>query len=233
MTLEILPASIQYWDNCLYGGVPVFGTNKTSDVLHIDSDSLRRFVQTRHHLRPLGDVYYQELYTLPMTGWSVLELGSGVGFDSLYFAEHGATITACDVVPSNVKVTQKVLEPYEAKVVLLNTYDDILQLGTFDMIYSHGCLHHIPDDTVSGVVSILCSVLKPGGIALVLVYTKFFYPSVNYHASFGHPEGPFARGYTKAELVDLFGPTMRLETFRILNSDTFAWALFRKIKQDE
>lgn len=230
--MEILPESIQHWDDCLYGGIPVFGTNKTSDVVDVDASRLRALARSEHRLRscsPHGDNYYRELDALPVSGWSVLELGCGAGVDSLYFADRGAFVTACDIVPSNVVVTRKVLEPYDARVVLLRTYDDLVNLGTFDMVYSHGCLHHIPDVSASGVVERLCQVLRPDGVALVMVYTKYFYPSVNYHASFGHPEGPFSRGYSENELCELFGSTMMLVSYRVVNIGTFSWALFRKL----
>lgn len=220
------PRSVAYWDNCLYGGIPVFGTNRTSDVVDMDADTLRiyaRKVRAERSLTPYGDVYYQELEHLALAGKSVLEFGCGAGIDTLWFAEQGAVVTACDVVPSNVAVTSKLVVPLQGRTVLLHSYEELGRLGQFDVAYSHGCLHHLPAAEVPRVVMLLCSAVVAGGRVVVMVYTRFFYPRENFH-----PEGPHARGYSVSELVRLFEPTAWLESYRVVNNRCFSWAVFRK-----
>lgn len=222
------PRAVVHWHDCLYAGHKMFGTNSTTDVVYETADRLREYARGEHAQRvqsPYGDVYYQELDTLDLGGCSVLEFGCGAGMDTLYFAEHGAKVTACDIVPSNVLMVGKMLEPYvESRAVLLHEYKDLLDLGMFDLVYTHGCLHHIQTDVVKGVVELLCSCLVPCGKVLALVYTKDFYPNENQHL-----EGPFARGYTQQELGDLFGENMQMLSYRVFNNGTFSWVLLRRM----
>lgn len=224
--MGIDPRSVEHWDDCLYGGQLFFGTNRTSDVVAESSEKLQEYARYERAMRiqnPYGDIYFQELDEIPLKGKRVLEFGCGAGIDSLYFASQGAELVACDVVPSNVIVTGKIIAPYSTKAVLLKSYEDLASLGEFDLVYSHGCLHHIPDRDVIQVVPELCSRVKPGGLMLVMVYTTTFYPHENVH-----PEGPFSRGYSVEQLLKLFWFGMTLERYRVFNNRCFSWALFRR-----
>lgn len=209
----------------------MFGTNKTTDVVSIEAERLQAYARAEHAGRSVspydGPVYYQELEAIPLQGLRVLEFGCGAGVDSLYFAEQGAFIVACDVVPSNVAVTQKVLAQYPetARVLLMSDYEKLAELGRFDLVYSHGCLHHISPGAVAEVAALLVSCLGAGGRLLVMLYTKTFYPSVNYHQV---REGPYTQGYDEAELTRLFGPSVRLQSYRVLCNGCFSWALLQK-----
>jgi len=218
--------SVAHWDDCLYGGPLFFGTNRTSEVLGVSSERLREYARYERAMRiqnPYGDTYFQELDEISLKGNRVLEFGCGAGIDSLYFTSQGAELVACDVVPSNVAVTAKIIAGPVAKAVLLSSYEELASLGEFDLVYSHGCLHHIPDKDVRLVVPLLCERVKPGGLMLVMVYTTTFYPRENFHL-----EGPFSRGYSVEQLLKLFWFGMTLERYRVFNNRCFSWALFRR-----
>jgi SAM-dependent methyltransferase len=151
----------------------------------------------------------------------VLEFGCGTGIDSYYIAKLGANVTACDIVPTNVQVVKRLLEPDLGTGILIREYSELETLGEFDLVYSHGVLHHIPN--VSEVIPYLIKCIRPGGNLLTMVYTKEFYPYEN-----RHPEGPYTRGYDKDELKALFEPGLKWRSDRIYMNGNFRWAIFEK-----
>ena len=221
---DIDPRSIEYWSRCLYGSKGFFDSDQTIDAVNADKEFLRKYADNNHSVvSPYGDVYYIELDSLLVEGMSVLEFGCGSGLDSYYMHKRGARVTACDIVPTNVLVVRRMLEP-EARVVMLRSYDDLDELGTFDLVYSHGCLHHVPPQSIQYVLEKLCNRMHVGSKALVMVYTSFFYPHEN-----AHPEGPYARGYSDDELHQLFGPSVRCLSTRVFMNGCFMWGLFEKV----
>ena len=243
---EINADSINHWERCLYGNPADWdrGTDrgkapcdgyKSGDFISTSPEFLRdrltSFWVERNKVgcgldQKPGDEFYQELNAMDLNGElkgrRVLDFGSGSGVDSLHMTQCGAVVTACDIVPNNVRLVEKVLdfEGSLSKAVLLESYDDIAKLGMFDMVFSNGCLHHIQSDKISYVIAQLKKVLKPGGIFLCMMYTDVYYPYDN-----ANKEGPFATGYSIEQLKALLG--MKLESYRIFNQRTYMWGVFR------
>lgn len=225
------PVSISHWDDCLYGGPRAFGTNRTSEVGWVSDEQLRDHLRAERQSRirgPYGDDYYQELDKMPLAGKNVLEFGCGSGIDALYFSESGANVLAYDIVPANIVLSERILKPYPlSRAMLLKTYDQLSGDSDQDVVYSHGCLHHIPTSDAREVMKLLARRLRRGGTCLVMVYTAEFYPYPNRHY-----EGPYTRGYTKDQLVELIGPLCSLNSYRILNNGTFSWGCFTKARDE-
>ena len=218
--------SVKYWSYCFYSG-SLFGFtgNDTSMAVNLSKDTLKEYADNLHaeRVRAESGHYYDELDSLSVAGKTVLEFGCGTGADSYYMLKCGAKVTACDIVPTNVMVARRLLEP-EASVVLLQDYEDIKKLGKFDLIYSHGCIHHIYPEAASQVIASLSDALNDGGHCLVMVYTDIFYPHENAHPD--HPEGPYTRGFSVSELANLF--PLICKSVRFFNQSTFSWTLFQK-----
>jgi len=105
----------------------------------------------------------------------VLELGCGVGFDAYNFLKEGVLYTGIDITPENIERTRMHLEFYglsgeivEGDVENLN-FDD----NTFDVIYSNGVLHHVPD--INKALEESYRVLKDKGNIYITVYNKNSY----------------------------------------------------------
>jgi SAM-dependent methyltransferase len=83
------------------------------------------------------------------TGKSVLEIGCGIGTDSIRFCNNGAKLTAVDLSTESLAVTQKRLKVYnqEAELLYANAekLSDYLEPRPYDLIYSFGVLHHTPN----------------------------------------------------------------------------------------
>jgi SAM-dependent methyltransferase len=108
-------------------------------------------------------------------GLRVLEIGCGLGTDGARFARAGAIYTGVDLTEAAVSLARRRFEleglPGEFRVAdaeALGFAD-----GSFDIVYSHGVLHHTPD--VRSAVGEVRRVLRPGGRALVMLYHRDSY----------------------------------------------------------
>jgi ubiquinone/menaquinone biosynthesis C-methylase UbiE len=108
-------------------------------------------------------------------GLRVLEIGCGLGTDGAQFARAGAIYTGVDLTDAAVDLARRrfALEglPGEfrrADAERLDFADE-----SFDLVYSHGVLHHTPDTTAA--VREVHRVLKPGGRAVVMLYHRDSY----------------------------------------------------------
>ena len=83
-----------------------------------------------------------------IAGRTFLDIGSGSGLHSLAALRLGAkSVTAVDIDPNSVETTRKVLalnwpeKNVEARLVSILD-PEASNLGTFDIVYSWGVLHH-------------------------------------------------------------------------------------------
>lgn len=111
-----------------------------------------------------------------LTGKTFLDIGCGSGLHCLAALRLGASkVIACDIDPISVKTTESVL----AKFAPSATYEviersvfalDVATLGSFDVVYSWGVLHHTGD--LVRALRIAASLVAPGGIFLLALYRK-------------------------------------------------------------
>ena len=108
-------------------------------------------------------------------GKAVLEIGCGLGTDAVNFARAGAHYTGVDLTERSIELVQSRFA-YEQLQGTLRTADaENLPFadGTFDLVYSHGVLHHTPD--TGHAINEAHRVLKPGGTAMVMLYHRNSY----------------------------------------------------------
>lgn len=118
----------------------------------------------------------------------ILEYGCGGGSDTISYLRRDNTVFACDIVPENIKVTsERVLErgfsPERFRTVLLPDsvplpFDD----NTFDVVSSHGVIHHIMDP--GPVLAEFARVLRPDGHAYIMLYTEQMFQQYAQHVVF-------------------------------------------------
>lgn len=156
----------------------------------------------------------------------VLDIGCGGGIDTAEFAGYGAQVTAIDFTDVAVETTKELLRlsGFGAQVLKMDATDLKLNDNSFDLVYSFGVLHHIPD--VEKALAEIHRVLKPGGRAMAMVYNR---DSLLYGFSLMYLRGmvenwleilkpheiesrfseryegnPYTHCYTKTEAIDLF-----------------------------
>ena len=132
-----------------------------------------RYTKEPHILKNLDRVDWH--------GQRVLEIGLGQGADAEQIVKRGGTYSGVDLTEESVKRVKMRFElkglAYErierASALELPFEDD-----SFDIVYSHGVLHHIPD--VITAQAEIARILKPGGQLIAMLYAKW---SMNYLVS--------------------------------------------------
>jgi ubiquinone/menaquinone biosynthesis C-methylase UbiE len=108
----------------------------------------------------------------------ILEIGIGNGADGAMFALNGGDYTGVDLTEAALDATRRHFEVLGLSGIFRKEDAERLSFpdSTFDLVYSHGVLHHTPD--TQKAVSEVHRVLKPGGQAIVMLYHKH---SFNYY----------------------------------------------------
>jgi len=118
------------------------------------------------------------LDAIGFSGKRTLEIGLGQGADSEQIIRRGGLWSGLDLTPESVERVRLRLRlrklPFEA-LERGSALDIPFSDRTFDIVYSHGVLHHIPD--ITRAQSEICRVLKPNGELVVMLYAKW---SLNY-----------------------------------------------------
>jgi SAM-dependent methyltransferase len=111
----------------------------------------------------------------------VLEIGLGQGAESEQLIRRGARWSGLDLTPESVERVRARLElralPHD-KLQQGSALDIPWPDGSFDVVFSHGVLHHIPD--IKTAQAEIHRVLRPRGTLIAMLYAR---RSLNYQLS--------------------------------------------------
>jgi SAM-dependent methyltransferase len=154
-------------------GEHLIGETRETVIRFFDAYDEYRYRVEPHILRCIDQ--------LQIRGKSVLEIGLGQGADSEQLIRRGAHWSGLDLTPESIHRVR-------TRLTWKNLPFDGLQVGSildapfpdksFDVIFSHGVLHHIPD--IQRAQKEIHRLLKPDGKLIVMLYSKY---SLNYLAS--------------------------------------------------
>jgi ubiquinone/menaquinone biosynthesis C-methylase UbiE len=133
--------------------------------IHFKNYDSFRYDTERHILMELDKIDFSRK--------RVLEIGVGQAADSLQMAKRGAVWYGLDLTDAAKQRAEKRFElesqPY-GEVKVGNANEIPWPDNYFDIVYSHGVLHHIPDlDEAQCEIS---RVLKPNGKLIIMLYHK-------------------------------------------------------------
>ncbi|MEM1211911.1 MAG: class I SAM-dependent methyltransferase [Planctomycetota bacterium] len=110
-------------------------------------------------------------------GKRVLEVGCGIGTDTMSFAQAGADVTAVDLSEASIELAQRRASVYGMTNRVRFVQGDAERLGElvgdsgFDLVYSFGVVHHTPNP--GAVLEQARRVIRPGGTLKVMVYHRY------------------------------------------------------------
>jgi ubiquinone/menaquinone biosynthesis C-methylase UbiE len=140
----------------------------TGDTL---TDQLEAHARARYELEPyiFGFAGFAE-----GLGKHVLEIGVGMGADHLQWAKsEPRSLSGIDLTPRAIELTRARLDAYGFASSLECGDAEHLPFpdDSFDIVYSWGVLHHSPD--TPRAVAEVYRVLRPGGIARIMIYHRW------------------------------------------------------------
>lgn len=102
----------------------------------------------------------------------VLEIGLGIGTDAVRWAKYAKTYTGVDLTNESVRATQIHFKLKGLKGNIIQGNAENLQFAdnSFELIYSHGVLHHTPN--ITKAFNEVNRVLKNEGKFILMVYSK-------------------------------------------------------------
>lgn len=126
----------------------------------------------RHHYH-LVDLF-KALRAGPLADQRVLEIGCGIGIDTLALARLGfGEVVGIDLTAAAIQIATERARAEGIRGVRFEVANGE-QLGfpdaSFDVVYSFGVIHHTP--SITGVIAEMYRVLRPGGRALVMIYHR-------------------------------------------------------------
>ena len=144
-------------------------------------------------------------------GKRVLEVGCGIGTDTINFARAGATVTAVDVSSESLALARRRAEVFGLRDRISFHCVDAEQLASvvapevYDLVYSFGVLHHTPDP--ARAVAQIRNFMSESSEFRMMVYAKNSWKRIMIDAGLDQPEAqsgcPVAYTYTREEITDL------------------------------
>jgi ubiquinone/menaquinone biosynthesis C-methylase UbiE len=146
----------------------------TGDFLaDFPAESREYFDAARRHRYEVSDPWMNEHIDFASgRGCALLEIGVGIGSDLLTWAENGAIVHGVDITDEHLRLTSRNFMLHGMNVDLRHCDAAHLEFPdeTFDIVYSNGVLHHIPE--IDRCIGEARRVLRPGGRLIFTVYHR-------------------------------------------------------------
>jgi 2-polyprenyl-3-methyl-5-hydroxy-6-metoxy-1,4-benzoquinol methylase len=113
------------------------------------------------------------------SGKRVLEIGCGIGTDTVNFARHGAQVSSVDLSDKSLELARQRVQVYglekHVKFFAGNAEElsEVVPVEPYDLIYSFGVIHHTPKP--DRVLEELRRYTRPGTTVKIMVYHRRSY----------------------------------------------------------
>lgn len=132
--------------------------------------------------------YFVEPHIIPFAQFprwkdkKVLEIGCGIGTDTINFARHGAKVTAVDLSPKSLKIAQKRAKIFKLEKAVTfyqanaEKLSQRLPVKSYDLIYSFGVIHHTPHP--EKVIQEIKKYCHQETVVKIMVYHKYSFKAL-------------------------------------------------------
>ena len=197
------------------------------DVQTVQSYWNARPCNIRHSSKPIGTKEYfdevekRKYFVEPhipgfaqferWKGKKVLEIGCGIGTDTMNFARAGALVTAVDLSDQSLVLArqrakvfglEKQISFYQANAEELSAF---VPVQSYDLVYSFGVIHHTPSP--SRAIEEIRKYMMASSELRLMLYAKHSWKNIMIEAGFDQPEAqsgcPVAFTYNADDVKDL------------------------------
>jgi 2-polyprenyl-3-methyl-5-hydroxy-6-metoxy-1,4-benzoquinol methylase len=122
-------------------------------------------------------------------GKRVLEVGCGIGTDTISFARHGARVTAVDLSEKSVEIARRRAEvcgvdrQIDFHVANVEDLGRSIPAARYDLIYSFGVVHHTPHP--DRAIAEMRRYAGPGSVLKLMVYHRRSWKSLGILLGYG------------------------------------------------
>lgn len=236
-----LDAARDYWRFAPSGQ----GKHDTSRLGDLSDNALERLWDEAYASRiqryPEEDRFLETVAN-ELSGQRILSVGSGLGFHEIEFSKHGAEVTCCDIVPSNLRVIDRIARfkgnlPVRTLLSENSAQQDFG--GPYDVVFIYGSLMCMPVEMQSSLLAHARRALVPGGSILLMLYTWDFardtcgwtdrsqFDNVRFarasDPSVGNEHCPWSDWHDDEKLLGLAGPGMSIVRKQLWQEDWYVW----------
>ena len=173
-------------------------------------------VGTKGFFDDLTEYRFDKLRYLPRVvdfgayrGKRLLEVGCGVGIDLLRFAQGGAQVVGIDLAETSIELARKNFEHagLDGEFYVMDGEAMTFPDNNFDIVYAHGVIQYTANP--EKMVSEIYRVLKPGGLAIMMVYNRLSwlnFLSKIMSVELEHEDAPVLRKFSIGEFKELLQP---------------------------
>ena len=202
-------------------------TSKLPDIQTVQAYWNARPCNIRHSPKPRGTKEYfdevekRKYFVEPhipsfaqfdkWKGKKVLEVGCGIGTDTINFARAGAFVTAVDLSDDSLSLARERAKVFGLDQQIRFYQGNAEELGTvvpvesFDLVYSFGVIHHTPNP--SNAIAQLRRYMTASSELRLMLYAKNSWKNIMIEMGLDQPEAqsgcPVAFTYTEDEVKDL------------------------------
>ena len=127
-------------------------------------------------------------------GKRVLEIGCGIGTDTINFARSGASVTAVDLSDESLKIARKRAEVFNLSDAIdfrqadAEKLSEVIPPEPYDFVYSFGVIHHTPHPE-RVLEQVRNNYVRSHSLVKVMVYNRYSWKALS--IIFGYGRGQF------------------------------------------
>jgi SAM-dependent methyltransferase len=170
-------------------------------------------------------------------GKRVLEIGCGLGTDTMNFARAGAQVTAVDLSEKSLALARQRATVFGLQDKITFAQADAEQLTAviapepYDLVYSFGVIHHTPNP--QRVLDLVPQYMHSGSEFRLMMYARDSWKDIMIEAGFDQPEAqngcPVAFTYSQDEMRAML---KAFEVFEIRQDHIFPYVIEKYVKYD-
>lgn len=144
-------------------------------------------------------------------GKRVLEVGCGIGTDTINFARAGAKVTAVDLSEKSLELARQRAKSFNLEKSInfhlanAEELSNSVPVEIYDLVYSFGVIHHTPNPRAA--FAEIRNYMDPSSELRVMLYAKTSWKNIMIEAGFDQPEAqngcPVAYTFTASEVREL------------------------------